>query len=146
VVAFPHRVRLEDAHAPRPRVVDRALEKRGRDTLAACGDVDREAHERPDVLVVHARELRRALEALEALARAEPAPADGGAVVVGEQRRCRAGPDLRLQARPVRRAPALVVRLAPDVPVLAPAAGGERRAPAWARALEEIDDTGPASG
>jgi hypothetical protein len=146
VVALAHRVCLEDVHTPGACVVQRAFEERRRDTLAARGDVDGEADERPDVLVVHAREPRGALEPLEALARAEPAPADGVSVGVRDERRCRAFSNLRLEPCPVGRAPALVVRLAADVPVLAPAAGGERNAAPRTGALEEVDDVRPAGG
>ena len=122
---------------------DRRVEERGRDADPPRRRVDVEADDRPDVLVVDARELRRVLEAIEGLARAEPAPADRNAVDVREQGVQLAPAQLVLEPRRGSRRSPPGVLLPAEVPVLAPAAAGDGRAAPRAAALEEIDDVVP---
>ncbi len=102
--------------------------------------MDVEADDRRDVLVVDSRELARVLETLERGARADPAPADGDVVDVGEKAGLGAAADLGLQALAILRAVTVPVRVPTKVPELAPAAVRLRGSAVWPLPLEEIGD------
>lgn len=143
-VSLWDRVALEDRRSVGGSVGDRRLEKRRGDALSLRRGMDVEADDRPDVLVVDPGQLRRVLQTLEALPRAEPAPTDGNAVEIREQRRLSTFAYLRLELRAIASAMAFPVRLASQVPELAPATAGLRGSSTRARPLEEVDDVRPA--
>ena len=124
----------------------RGVEERRGDALPLRRRMDVEADDRPHVLVVDARELRRVLEPLEGRPRADPAPSDGHAVDVGEEAGLGAAADLRLEPRAVASAVTVPVRVPAEVPELAPAAVRLRCTTARARPLEEIATSCQRSG
>ncbi len=100
--------------------------------------MDVEADDRPDILIVDAREFGRMLEAVETRAQTDPAPADRDVVDVGEQARLCAAADLGFQPRAIPSALTVPIRGATKVPELAPAAVRLWSSATWPESLEQL--------